>query len=228
MGRIRKSYYALQELAEAWDLPPADLRYVAETGLLSVSVLVVGALVELVGEGRAAGGHAVSTPFDRTHHDGLLDLHKRDVARLFRDGRVAPSQFRSAAFEARLLRDEDVVEVGVADLLVRSEERRRFEQETLPLLSSDTIGYGDFTDFVARGRRYRFTVTQGRVLRFLHEAAEAGRPWQAGKAALAASGSASLKLCHLFKRRPEWRDLIETDGHGRYRLLVPIQVPLAA
>ena len=47
MARIRKSYFALQELAEAWDLPQADLRYVAETGLLAVSVLIVGALVEL-------------------------------------------------------------------------------------------------------------------------------------------------------------------------------------
>jgi hypothetical protein len=81
---------------------------------------------------------------------------------------------------------------------------------------------------VVKGRRYRFTLTQGRVLRFLHGAAEAGHPWQPGKAVLAASGSSSLKLCHLFKRRPDWRDLVETDGHGRYRLLLPSGLALAA
>jgi hypothetical protein len=228
VGRIRKSYYTLQELAEAWDLPPADLRYVAESGLLAVSVLIVGALVELGGYEREADGHAASVPCDRCHHDGLLDLHKRDVARLFREDGIAPRHFRLGDGYARILREEDAIEIRVTDLLVRGEERCRFEQETLPQLSSDTIGTGDFTDFVVKGRRYRFTVTQGRVLRFLYGAAEAGHPWQSGKAVLAASGSSSLKLCHLFKRRPEWRDLLETDGHGRYRLLLPVRQPLAA
>ena len=228
MARIRKSYYTLQELAEAWDLPPADLRYVIETGLLTVSVLIVGALMELGCYERMAEDRAVSIPYDRLHHDGVLDLHKRDVACLFREGQIAPRHFRMGDGYARLLREEDVIAIRAEDLLVRDEERRRFEQETLARLSSDAIGYGDFTDFVVKGRRYRFTVTQGRVLAFLHDAAQRGRPWQPGKAVLAASGSSSLKLCHLFKRHPEWRDLVETDGHGRYRLLLPICLPLAA
>ena len=67
------------------------------------------------------------------------------------------------------------IAIRASDLLVRDEERRRFEQETLPQLSSDTVDYGDFTDFVVQGRRYRFTVTQARVLGFLHDAA-AERP----------------------------------------------------
>ena len=37
------------------------------------------------------------------------------------------------------------------------------------------------------GRRYRFTPTQAKVLRFLHDAALRGSPWQSGKAVLAAS-----------------------------------------
>jgi hypothetical protein len=228
VGRIRKSYYALRELTEAWELPQADVRYLAETGLLTVSVLMVGALVELGCYEPTADGNAVSGPFDRCHHDGLLDLHKRDVARLFREGEIAPRHFRIGDGYARLLCDDDVLAIRASDLLVRDEERRRFQRETLPQLSSNTVDYGDFTDFVVRGRRYRFTATQARVLSFLHKAAESGRPWQPGKAALAASGSNSLKLCHLFKRHPKWRDLVETDGHGRYRLLLPICLPLAA
>jgi hypothetical protein len=49
------------------------------------------------------------------------------------------------------------------------------------------------------------------VLRFLHAAAIAGAPWQSGKAALAASGSHSLKLGDLFKRKRE------ANGRGYYR-----------
>ena len=228
MSRIRKSYYALQELTEAWELPQPDVRYLAETGLLTVSVLMVGALVELGCYERMADGNAVSAPFDRCHHDGLLDLHQRDVARLFRECEIAPRHFRIGDGYARLLCDEDVLAIRASDLLVREEERRRFERETLPQLSSDTIDYGDFTDFVVRGRRYRFTATQGRVLKFLYASILGGQPWQPGKAVLTASGSSSLKLCHLFKRHPDWRHLVETDGHGRYRLLLPIPLPLAA
>ena len=73
-------------------------------------------------------------------------------------------------------------------------------------------------DFWHDGRRYRFTPTQAKVLRFLHEAALRGSPWQSGKAVLAAVGSQSLKLGDLFKRRPEWRDMVEG---GRLRALSP-------
>ena len=41
MARIRKAYFTLGELAGEWGLPEADLRYVAENGLLQFSVRVV-------------------------------------------------------------------------------------------------------------------------------------------------------------------------------------------
>ena len=46
MTRIRKSYFTLEELAGGWGLPGADLRYVAENGLLKLSVRVIGIYME--------------------------------------------------------------------------------------------------------------------------------------------------------------------------------------
>ena len=60
--------------------------------------------------------------------------------------------------------------------------------------------------------------TQVRVLDYLRTAALKGEPWQSGKAALAAAGSASVKIGDVFKRRPDWRTVVEHDGRGAYRL----------
>ena len=222
MTRIRKSYFTLEELVSGWGLPEADLRYVAENGLLTLSIRVVRVFMELGYWEEFEDGDRTSIPCERRYYDGVLDLHKHHVFSLFRDGVVEPGSFRQADGYASLWRDEDVIIVRPRDLLVRDDERNRFEAEVLPTLRVETTSFGDFTDFWHEGRRYRFTPTQAKVLRFLHEAALSGNPWQSGKAVLAAVGSHSLKLGDLFKRRPEWRDIVEGDGSGNYRLALTL------
>ena len=58
MTRIRKSYFTLEELASGWGLPEADLRYVAENGLLKLSVRVVGVFMEFGILGGSGDGEA--------------------------------------------------------------------------------------------------------------------------------------------------------------------------
>lgn len=222
MTRIRKSYFTLEELASGWGLPEADLRYVAENGLLTLSIRVVRVFMELGYWEEFEDGDRSTIPCERRYYDGVLDLHTHHVFSLFRDGVVEPGSFRQADGYASLWRDEDVITVRPRDLLVRDDERNRFEAEVLPTLRVETTSFGDFTDFWHDGRRYRFTPTQAKVLRFLHEAALHGNPWQSGKAVLAAVGSHSLKLGDLFKRRPEWRDIVEGDGSGNYRLALTL------
>ena len=219
MTRIRKSYFTLEELASGWGLPEADLRYVAENGLLKLSVRVVSVFMEFgilggIGGRETADVDPLRTALLRRTGRSL----QRDVFSLFRDGLVETAYFHHGDGYASLWRDEDVVSVRPRDLLVRDDERQRFEAEVLPTLRVETTEFGDFSDFWHEGRRYRFTPTQAKVLRFLHDAALHGNPWQSGKAVLAAVGSHSLKLGDLFKRRPEWRDLVEADGCGLYRL----------
>lgn len=219
MTRIRKSYFTLDELQVPWGLSEPDLRYVAENGLLRLSVRVVALLLEFGAWERTAEGDPFPTPCAQRHHDGLLELERRDVFVLFRDGVVTPRHFaRPGHGYASLMRATDVISVRRGDLVVCREERLRFEAEVLPTLQAGTHDDGGFSEFSYQGRRYRFTRTQAGVLQFLHDAALRGTPWQSGKAALAACGSQSLKLSDLFKRRPEWRDLIEADGCGCYRL----------
>ena len=52
----------------------------------------------------------------------------------------------------------------------------------------------------------------------LHEAAQAGEPWQNGKAILSRAGSKSLRMADVFKSQKDWRHLIRSDRRGGYRL----------
>lgn len=55
-------------------------------------------------------------------------------------------------------------------------------------------------------------------MRALHEAAQAGEPWQNGKAILSRAGSKSLRMADVFKSQKDWRHLIRSDRRGGYRL----------
>ena len=46
MASIEKDYFALDELEERWEVPQRDLAYLAENGLLKVSVRLYGAQLE--------------------------------------------------------------------------------------------------------------------------------------------------------------------------------------
>ena len=64
----------------------------------------------------------------------------------------------------------------------------------------------------------RMGTLQARVLELLYQADLNNEPWQNGKRLLQQAGSESYTLANLFKRKPEWRSLVESNGLGEYRL----------
>ena len=112
----------------------------------------------------------------------------------------------------------------IGDLLLRREERDRFEAET-GFVSAETgaklrafCASPNYTEVRCGGYHFRFGPIQSQVVRALHEAARRGEPWQVGKSLLSAAGSKSLKMADVFKSKRQWRSLIESDGRGKYRL----------
>ena len=177
MTRIRKSYFTLEELASGWGLPEADLRYVAENGLLTLSIRVVGVFMELgYWEEFEDGEPPTSIPCERRYYDGVLDLHKRHVFSLFRDGVVEAAYFRQAMATPRYGGTRTSSPFDRAISWCGMTSCRRFEAEVLPTLRVETTELRRLHDFWHDGRRYRFTPTQAKVLRFLHEAALRGSP----------------------------------------------------
>lgn len=222
---IEKAYFTLPEILDRWSISEADLIYLAENDKLRLSVRVFGVPLELGDYEETHEGEHFRVPTEQSRFSGLLDLYAQDVFQLFRCSEVHLSDFRTPrASYATLYGEADPIFVMIGDLLLRREERDRFEAETgfsgaetgpqLPVFSASL----DYQDVRCGGHQFRLGPIQAQVVRALHEAARRGEAWQSGKAILSAAGSKSLKMSDVFKSQKQWRSLIESNGRGNYRL----------
>lgn len=81
----------------------------------------------------------------------------------------------------------------------------------------------DYAQVGLEGETFLFTGKVSReVVRILHQAAVAGRPWQSGKATLAKAGSqdAEAKMRNLLGSHPCWGKLLLSDRRGNYSLRI--------
>ena len=63
-----------------------------------------------------------------------------------------------------------------------------------------------------------FGPQQARVVELLYQAWLTENPWRKGLGLLKAAGSKQPKLGDLFKKTPNWRELIKGDDRGKYRI----------
>ena len=125
---IEKAYFTLPEILDRWSMPEADLIYLAENDKLRLSVRVFGLPVEFGDHEMTDDGRRYNVPVERKHFNGLMDLNARDAFRLFRCGELFVTEFRtSKADYASLWDDAEPVLFMTGDLLLRREERDRFE-----------------------------------------------------------------------------------------------------
>jgi len=223
--KIDKAYFKLVEVEERWGMPESDLVYLAENGQLRLSVRVFGVPVEFGDIEVEPDGRWFSIPHTQERHSGLLDLRPVDAFEVFRSGEVVLSQFRPREADYACLHGEhDGVHVRRSDLLVRKEERDRFEAE-VGFSGLDAPGPGpvfapsaDYREVRFQDLTFQFGAIQAEVVRVLHAAHCAGEPWVNGKDVLTAAGSRSLKMSDVFKSKRHWRRLIRSNTRGLYRL----------
>ncbi len=224
---IEKAYFTLEEILERWTMREVDLRYLAETDQLRLSIRCFNLPMEFGDQEETDEGRYLTIPWEQGYYSGLLDLCVRDVFQIFRNGEVQTGYFRSArAAYACLWGVRETLTIRKSDLVLRREERDRIEAArgffgavAGPRIQS--IGFeasADYMDVRCGGYRFQLGAIQAKVVRFLHEAAQRGDPWQSGKQVLAAAGSRSLKMADVFKSKTHWPQLIESNGRGSYRL----------
>lgn len=222
---IEKAYFTLQEVLDRWRISEADIVYLAENDSLRLSTRVFGVPMEFGDYEDSRDGLACRVLYEQTHYNGLLDLHARDAFQLFRCGEVNLTDFRiPGADYATLCEDAVPVLVMIGDLLIRRDERDRFEiangfSGTGASIEEPTfIASSDYQEVRCNGSRFKLGPIQAEVIRTLHEAALAGDPWQNGKTVLSSAGSKSLRMADVFKSQTNWRHLIRSDRRGGYRL----------
>jgi hypothetical protein len=158
-------------------------------------------------------------------------LLRGNLLEIFRDGQAEVRAFRAAQPNTYLHVRSNVPEMIVRrdDLIVTREERDRFEREHETASAPEAppvagISYNDdFTKVRVDGEWHSFGPKQAAVLRLLKLAGD--DPWRDGKRLLGDVGSTTSRLVDLFKRRPVWRQLVQADGKGRYRLHAAVVVP---
>jgi hypothetical protein len=93
MNLIDKAYFALEEIEDRWQLPHRDIVYLAENGLLKLSVRLFHVRLEWGAFEEMADGDWARVPTEQRWFSGLQDLREHDAFRLFRNGEVAVDQF---------------------------------------------------------------------------------------------------------------------------------------
>lgn len=221
---IEKDYFTLPEILIRWSVPESDLVYLAENDRLCLSVRVFRLPLEPGYCDKSFGNERFRLPWEREHYSGVLDLHAGDVFHLFRCGEHYLRDFRVPGVgHVTLSGETESVFVMIGDLVLRREERDRFEAETgfcgiQSRRQSAFTASDDYQDICCHGHRYRLGFIQAQVVRALHAAALSGDPWQNGKSVLSVAGSKSLRMSDVFKSQAGWRNLIISDGRGGYRL----------
>lgn len=71
--------------------------------------------------------------------------------------------------------------------------------------------------------KFRFGYIQAEIIRILHQASKTDNPWVHGKVLLYDSGSTASRIRDIFKSKVNWKEIIESDGRGYYRLKIEIR-----
>lgn len=223
--KIEKLYFTLGEVCDRWRMPEGDVAYLAENGDLRVSVRVCRLPIEISSIEETAEGERFTLPHTHTRFSGVLDLHADDAFRVFQERALVLSHFLAPDGDhVRVLPDCGGVEVRCERILIRKQERDRYEEQrrqagpTMGVAASD-----DYRKVWVDGELLQLGRIQAEVIRALHAAQHAGDPWQSGKEILTAAGSKSLRMADVFKSKPAWRRLIHSNRCGFYRLAVSLR-----
>jgi hypothetical protein len=224
MAGIEKEYFSLEEIESQWGTPHRDLVYLAENGLLKVSIRLYGVHIENGSIEETDDGQWFTIPEERIWFEGLQDLRKHDVYRLFHEGQLNIDRFEvNSPGYTSVLHPEDGVRVRKDELVVRREERdRAASKHGLGGVTRSTatafVQKNNFAEVTLGDTTYILGPIQARVVEILYDAATTEFPWLHGQRVLAEAGSKSTRLSDLFKKQPEWRKLIQSDKRGKYRL----------
>ena len=236
-----RDYYSLKLLQTRWNAPWEEITHAVETGHLRACVHLPTRWMEY--------GHYEEGKFivDKTAIcDGMAAIQPKDTRRIFARGENTVCVFQSIRRDAYLLRlaTEPVqkpLKFAIDELVVMANDCHVFEQKHQIEVCQHTPQHGiiraadapapqaggsvfshDYHLVRIDGQTYQLGEKQAVVVRSLHEAMIAGRPWLFGKTLLKQAGSSSTRLRDIFRTQPAWKMLIKSDGRGYYCLNLPV------
>ncbi len=219
-----KTYFTLREVQTRWDSDDDDMQYFILNDLLEVCVWTMGLEV------------ASPDGSETLQLDGVQTLLGKDLWPVLRTGVSPVKRFRQGDGEVVRKDEASPFLVRMDDLLVTREERNRFERENGFALEPELAAKPDLFDPLATfthdatyahvtlaNTAFKLGAIQANVVKQLHEAAKAGKPWVHQSVLLSNALSGSEKVAELFADKARVAALFERDGKGHYRLKLPLR-----
>lgn len=211
-------FFGIEELVDEWCVCYSKLRKWLVEGRLRSHVFIPVLTVYTV-----SGREKSATQLE--HFQGFVPVTKESCLRLFRYGELTIREFQSFCGECfyRLPDSSQDIRTCIDDLVVLGSERERFEAE-FNLQEPDEgnlcnpISAGDFASLRCDREIHYFGEKQAHVLHALYAASKSDNPWVSGKQLLYQAGSRCFTLSNLFKHKPVWRQIIESNRKGSYRM----------
>jgi hypothetical protein len=224
----QRRWFRMAEIAERWCVKTTDLESYALDEMLQLSVFVVDLPAEA---GTWEDGQRVL--HDMPILNGPQPLLRGSLLEIFRDGQAEVQAFRMSQPCGYLVITAEAPALVVRrdELVVTREERDRFENEhaasvpTGPAATAENWHNEDFTRVLFGGVWHKFGRKQAAILRLLKAAREKGEPWCEAQQLLTEADANSMRLVDLFRHKPVWRQLVESNGAGGYRLNVMMLPP---
>ncbi len=208
----------VEELAKRWHCGIGVIEMLAETGQIGCCIRPVALKIAL--KRNWPPEQRPNTVIPNHHH-----LDQEEIYNLFQNPRT-PQTINS---HKKKIPDAPAIKAKFSDLIVYVECIQAFESKYKKNRELDfQILAKDFTFIRWQGREIKFGETQGKVLRILWQAIEDGEPWVYGKRILSAIGSGSDRIKGIFRHHKFWRELIEADSKGKYRLNLPPKIGLSS
>lgn len=240
----KQKYFRLEVIEQGWDITHDEVMYAVENGMLPVCVWLPMCFVE---RGKHQGDEFYVLSHDhceglvRLRPKDCHMLFQRGTITLSHFLAVYEADYTDIRIAVEP--PQPPLEVCERDLLVTNKHRYQFEEEhdvrcsdTLPLFDAPKQAIQPTRSTNGRTRperfqhsnQYRHVVCcendfhlgniQAKVVERLHTATQDGEPWVYGKVILHDVGSQCQRMRDVFKSQPQWRNLIESDGKGHYRL----------
>ncbi|MFI3241201.1 MAG: hypothetical protein R3Y43_01380 [Alphaproteobacteria bacterium] len=233
---ITKEYMTITEVANLWDVPLEDIRYLGEEGELTICIrrIPMRVAIESILE---KSPYLKSLPKKSKEIMKLLDepqpLHPTDIYLLFanKDRKIKINRLKTLPLMNIVHIKTPDIEVGFEDMIITASERKRFEFErTNKILKESiceplTLKSSDFTCIELYGETFSFGEKQAIIIKYLYDRYYSGDPWVHGKTLLAKANSESYKLANLFNKHHSWRKAIISNGRGYYRINLPFAEP---
>jgi len=206
----------IEELARRWKCTLSTIESLAETDKLKFCLRPAALEVALA-----------RIPLER------YSIMVRRLASMYIDHRYVYLMFKDREHKIEIARIgnydvkeilKDPLRVDFFDLVIPISQVEEFE---FIYTKPDQKNYefkllsDDFSCFIWRGREYKFGTTQAKVIQRLWQAREDGKPWVYGKHILNDIAASSDRISNIFSRNKYWRNIIKSDGAGKYKLNLP-------